>query len=76
MTKPINRTNVGPGLKQIIQLRNVSLKSISAKTGISRSTLSRIVNGKSEMRLSTLVDICESLGYEIQVVMKTKEGKV
>ena len=73
MTKLTNWTNAGPGLKRIMQSNNVTVQAVAVSTGVARSTLYRILNGRADLRLSTLVDIAETLGYEVQVVIKGKE---
>ena len=73
MTKLTNWTNAGPGLKRIMQANDVSVHAVAATTGHSKSGLYRIFNGRTDLRLSTLVDIANTLGYEVQVVIKGKE---
>lgn len=55
--------------KRIINLaneRDLNLHRLSLKAGISYSTLSIFINGKSESpKLVTLLHICEGLGIEL-----------
>lgn len=55
--------------KRIINLaneRDLNLHRLSLKAGISYSTLSSFINGKSESpKLVTLLHICEGLGIEL-----------
>lgn len=55
--------------KRIINLadeRNITLHRLSLESGISYSTLSSFINGKSQSpKLVTLLHICEGFGIEL-----------
>lgn len=55
--------------KRIINLtneKNITLHRLSLESGISYSTLSSFINGKSQSpKLVTLLHICEGLGLEL-----------
>lgn len=55
--------------KRIINLdnkKNITLHRLSLDSGISYSTLSSFINGKSQSpKLVTLLHICEGLGIEL-----------
>ena len=55
--------------RRIIKLadeRNITLHRLSLESGISYSTLSSFINGKSQSpKLVTLLHICEGLGIEL-----------
>lgn len=52
-------------LKVLLAERNLTAKKLSEITNISQSTISKYLNGKSEMKISTLVKICNALSIEI-----------
>ncbi|HEY4760540.1 MAG TPA: helix-turn-helix transcriptional regulator [Thermoguttaceae bacterium] len=76
MTKLPYKTNAGPVLRTIMESRELTFTTVAARAGIHRSSLYRMLNGKTDFHLSTLVEIANALGYEVQVVMKDKEEKV
>lgn len=50
----------------LINIKNITLHGLSLKAGISYSTLSSFINGKSESpKLATILHICEGLGIEL-----------
>ena len=55
--------------RRIINLadeRNITLHRLSLESGISYSTLSSFINGKSQSpKLVTLLHLCEGLGIEL-----------
>ena len=55
--------------RRIIDLadqRNITLRRLSLESGISYSTLSSFINGKSQSpKLVTLLHICEGFGIEL-----------
>lgn len=59
-------------LKEILEKRNLSYRQAEILTGISRSTISDIANGKSDLRLSTLEQIAEGLNIHITDLFESK----
>ena len=55
-------------LKVILAEKNLTAKKLSEMTNISQSTISKYLNGKSEMKISTLVKICNALSIEIEQI--------
>lgn len=58
----------------VIKASEISLQTISAKTGISKSTIQEILSGKNDNpRLSTIIDILSVSGGEL--VIQTEQSK-
>ena len=55
-------------LKVILAEKNLTAKKLSEITNISQSTISKYLNGKSEMKISTLMKICDALSIEIEQI--------
>lgn len=55
-------------LKVILAEKNLTAKKLSEITNISQSTISKYLNGKSEMKISTLVKICDALSIGIEQI--------
>ncbi len=53
-------------LKVVLAEKNLTAKRLSEMTNISQSTISNYLNGKSEMKFSTLVKICRALSIEFE----------
>jgi transcriptional regulator with XRE-family HTH domain len=51
---------VGPRLKRLREQRGVTLTALAAKTGISKSTLSRLENGERKPSLELLLPLAEA----------------
>ncbi len=39
-------------------LNNTKASEVAEKTGISKSTISKFINGKTDIKLSTLISLC------------------
>lgn len=48
-----------------LKLRAISAYSIAKKTGMSRGNLSKILSGKQNTTLNTLINICDAADLEI-----------
>lgn len=55
-------------LKVILAEKNLTAKKLSEITNISQSTISNFLNGKSEMKISTIVKICNALSIGIEQI--------
>ena len=55
-------------LKVILAEKNLTAKKLSEITNISQSTISKYLNGKSEMKISTLMKICDALSIKIEQI--------
>lgn len=55
-------------LKVILAEKNLTAQKLSEITNISQSTISKFLNGKSEMKISTLLKICDALSVEIEQI--------
>lgn len=53
-------------LKVILAEKNLTAKKLSEITNISQSTISKFLKGKSEMKISTLLKICDALSIGIE----------
>lgn len=61
--QPKNSVRLKNSLKQAIMLCGKSQSQIARETGISRSYLSQIINGKNEPSLTTALLIAEAVNY-------------
>jgi transcriptional regulator with XRE-family HTH domain len=52
--------HVGPRLRKVRELRGVSLTEVAEKTGISKSTLSRLENGQRKPSLELLLPLAQT----------------
>lgn len=59
-------------IKQIREQKNISLRELSRRTGISDSHLSNIERGEKETVLSKLLMIADALDVEITDIFKRK----
>jgi transcriptional regulator with XRE-family HTH domain len=59
-TIPDVLAQVGPRLRQLRQRRGVTLTALAAKTGISKSTLSRLESGQRKPSLELLLPLAET----------------
>jgi transcriptional regulator with XRE-family HTH domain len=53
--------------------KKLTLDDVGSMTGMKESYLSRLENGKHDIKLSTFEKIVESYGYEISIVPKEEE---
>ncbi len=60
-------------LKMIRKDKKLTLDDVGSMTGMKESYLSRLENGKHDIKLSTFEKIVESYGYEISIVPKEEE---
>lgn len=67
---------VAAELAQQREERGVPYKTLVEETGISRATLDRMLNGRSEIELGELVRICASLGVDPFVLMRNARARV
>jgi len=51
---------------------NMTQKDLSEKLGVSRSYVSQILNGKTNMTLATLMKLAQSLDYDLNIDFTTK----
>jgi len=63
--RDVHANNVGTKLKRIRLSRNITLKTLAEKTGLTNGYLSRIENSQNFPPMSTLSRIAEGLGIDI-----------
>ena len=71
-------------LKQAMRLRNIKATDLSAKTGISKSSLSEYINGKYEAKqdgvylLSKALDVNEAwlMGFNVTITRTPDEARI
>src|SRR5512144_1874911 len=64
-TKDATSVNVGGRLRQLREERNISMRSLATKSGLSANALSMIERGKASPSVSTLYKLAEALGISI-----------
>ncbi len=57
--------NVGQRLRELREQRNISLRKLAAKSGLSANALSMIERGKTSPSVSTLYKLAEAMGVNI-----------
>jgi len=69
LTKPVLENK----LSQILKQKNVTYKELAFSTGLDTTHISRIINKKDDIRLTTAFRIAEALGVPIEeIFMVTK----
>lgn len=63
---------IGQAIKLTRDKKELSQRVLAEKAGIRHATLTDIENGKSNCRLSTLIQIAEALGCELEVKLRKK----
>ncbi len=57
--------NVGKRLRELREERNISMRGLAAKSGLSANALSMIERGKTSPSVSTLYKLADAMGVEI-----------
>jgi len=55
-------------IREILKARGLKQEDLQKMTGIDQSTLSKIINGKKEITLTTAKKISSALGYSIEYI--------
>lgn len=63
---------IGEKLKELRNLNNISLRSLSEKSGISKSTLSDIENNKTNPTTNTLKKIAGAFNIDVEDLFKAE----
>jgi transcriptional regulator with XRE-family HTH domain len=63
---------IGEKLKELRKLNNISLRSLSEKSGISKSTLSDIENNKTNPTTNTLKKIAAAFNIDVEDLFKAE----
>lgn len=64
-SKEAPSVNVGSRLRQLREERNISMRGLATKSGLSANALSMIERGKTSPSVSTLYKIADALGVDI-----------
>lgn len=59
-------------LKKICEERNVSVYALSKESGIAKSTISYLMNGKTNPRMYTILALCDALGVTIRALFEER----
>ncbi len=57
--------NVGERLRELREMRNISMRALASRSGLSANALSMIERGKASPSVSTLYKLAEALGISI-----------
>ena len=60
-------------LKRICEQRNITPHALAKKAGISTSTISYLINGKTKPQVYTILLLCNVLGISISQLFETKD---
>lgn len=66
---------IGQNLLIVMAKKNIrTIRELHEMTGISRVTLSKILNGKADsLSLNTVIRICNGIGCDVQDLVKIEE---
>ena len=67
--------DVGARLKELREARNISMRSLAAKSSLSANALSMIERGKTSPSVSTLYKLADALGISITAFFGTNSEK-
>ena len=67
--------DVGTRLKELREQRNISMRSLATKSGLSANALSMIERGKTSPSVSTLYKLADALGISITAFFGTGSDK-
>lgn len=74
--KEISYTDLLAKLKQEIEKKNLTLKDIETLTGISRVSITNVLNGSSNNpTIKTLITIAKAIHYEIKFSLRKGQQK-
>src|SRR5689334_19879648 len=63
--------NIGERLRELREARNISMRALAARSGLSANALSMIERGKASPSVSTLYKLAEALGISITSFLGT-----
>src|SRR6186997_277427 len=63
--------NIGERLRELREARNISMRTLAARSGLSANALSVIERGKASPSVSTLYKLADALGISITVFFET-----
>ena len=67
--------DVGTRLRELREMRNISVRALATKSGLSANALSMIERGKTSPSVSTLYKLADALGVSITSFFGTEEDK-
>jgi len=70
MSKPYTLEYLAALLKRARTVRRLSQTELAKKAGIGQAHLSRIEQGKVDLRASSLIEVARILGFELMLVPK------
>ena len=71
MNKDFLRTNLMRHMRE----ENVTRRIFAQRVGICRHTIYSILNGNCEIRISTMILICEATGWTFERLLSNPDGK-
>ena len=67
--------NVGERLRELREARNISMRALATRSGLSANALSMIERGRASPSVSTLYKLAEALGISITAFFNSDEQK-
>jgi transcriptional regulator with XRE-family HTH domain len=67
--------NVGSRLKELREMRNISMRTLATKSGLSANALSMIERGKTSPSVSTLYKLADAMGISITAFFGVETDK-
>lgn len=74
-TREATSVNVASSLRELREARNISMRTLATKSGLSANALSMIERGKTSPSVSTLYKLADALGVSITAFFGTQTEK-
>jgi len=58
----------------MVTSQGLSIRELARKSGVSASTISRIINGRSQPDIKTIKALLEPLGYKLEIKIVVKNN--
>jgi DNA-directed RNA polymerase specialized sigma subunit len=67
--------NVTKALEQARKEKNLTLEEVGRRVGVSRARIKQLETSEN-IEISTLVRVASAMGYKVQIVLTSEDGKV
>lgn len=66
---------IGATIKELREAQDINLYTLAKNTGLGITQIRKIEDGETSPKVDTAEKILDALGYEIDIVLKRKEGQ-